>query len=318
MRPETIAVIAFNDVNPFHLSVPHVVFRTYPEIDGLPDYVLKVCAVDPSPLRTSAGFSISTEHDLSALTQAQIIIVPGWRDANEIPPQALLDALAAARKHGATIVGLCLGAFVLAAAGMLDDKKATTHWRWSDELTRRYPKVTVDPDVLYVDEDGIVTSAGSAAAIDCCLHLLRDRCGAEIANHVARRLVVSPHRQGGQAQYIEQPVFTSTSPDRFSLTLEWLVQNLNRTHTLDDLAQQALMSRRTFTRRFRQVTGTTVGGWLLTQRLAMAQRLLETSNKSIDAIAEAAGFGSALLLRRSFSKAFGTKPSTYRREFHGS
>jgi transcriptional regulator GlxA family with amidase domain len=214
-------------------------------------------------------------------------------------------------------VGLCLGAFVLAAAGILDGKKATTHWRWADELARRYPKITVDPDVLYLDEGGIVTSAGSAAAIDCCLHLLRNRCGAEIANHVARRLVVSPHRQGGQAQYIEQPVFTSGSPDRFSLTLEWLVQNLNRTHTLDELAKQALMSRRTFTRRFRQVTGTTVGGWLLTQRLALAQRLLETSNKSIDAIAEAAGFGSALLLRRSFSKTFGIKPSTYRREFHG-
>lgn len=160
-----------------------------------------------------------------------------------------------------------------------------------------------------------MTSAGSAAAIDCCLHLLRSRSGAEIANQVARRLVVPPHRQGGQAQYIEQPVFSLATPDRLSLTMEWMIQNLNVTHSLDDLAQHALMSRRTFTRRFRQVTGTTVGKWLLTQRLAMAQRLLESSNKSIDAIAEATGFGSALLLRRGFVEKLGVKPSAYRRGF---
>jgi transcriptional regulator GlxA family with amidase domain len=317
MSVEIIAVIAFNNINPFHLSVPYVVFRSYPEISGLPDYEIKVCAVESLPLRTSAGFSISTEYDLGALEQAQVIIIPSWRDAAEMPPLALLDALVAARRRGAKIVGLCLGAFVLAAAGLLDGRKATTHWRWAGELARRYPRAQVDPDVLYIDECDIVTSAGSAAAIDCCLHLLRSRCGADIANQVARRLVVPPHRQGGQAQYIEQPVFSSVIPDRLALTLEWMTQNLNQTQSLDDLAQHALMSRRTFTRRFRQVTGTTVGSWLLSQRLAMAQRLLETTDKSIDAIAEAAGFGTAVLFRRSFIKAFSIKPSTYRREFQG-
>jgi transcriptional regulator GlxA family with amidase domain len=315
--PHTYAVIAFEGISPFHLSVPCVVFRPDANDSLLPDFRILVCAANPSPMQTNVGFSIHTTHRLAALKEAQTVIVPSWRDTSEIPPKALLDALRAAHQRGAKIVGLCLGSFVLAAAGLLEGRRATTHWKWADELAQRYPQVNVEPGVLYVDDGDVITSAGSAAAIDCCLHILRKQYGAEVANHVARRMVVPPFRQGGQAQFIEQPVFSSVSPDRLSLVMEWMTQNLNTSHTLDELAERALMSRRTFTRRFRQVTGTTAGQWLLNQRLALAQRMLETTDKPIEIVAETAGFASPALFRRCFGQAFGIKPSVYRREFRG-
>lgn len=317
MRPNSYAVIAFNGVSPFHLSIPCIVFRPNKNDDKLPDFDIKVCAAEPPPLRTSAGFSIHTVHTLEDLAEVQTVIVPSWRDTTELPPPALLDALCAAHQRGAKIVGLCLGSFVLAAAGLLDNRPATTHWRCANELAIRYPRVKVDPGVLYIDDGDIVTSAGSAAAIDCCLHILRTQHGADIANHVARLMVVPPYRQGGQAQYIEQPVFASATPDRLSLVLEWMTQHLETAQSLDELAERALMSRRTFTRRFRQMTGTTVGQWLLIQRLALAQRLLEMTDKPIEIIAEASGFTTPALFRRCFGQAFGIKPSVYRREFRG-
>lgn len=314
-NPDSFAVVAFNDINPFHLSVPCIVFR--PDANMGPDFKVMVCATEPSPIRTNSGFAIQATHSLADLQEAQTVIVPSWRDTNELPPQALLDALKDAHQNGAKIVSFCLGAFVLAAAGLLDGRKATTHWKWADELAERYPRIDVAPGVLYVDEGDIVTSAGCAAAIDCCLHLLRTRYGAELANHVARRMVVPPFRQGGQAQYIEQPAFSSDSPDRLSQLMEWMTQNLDTQHSLDELAKRASMSRRTFTRRFRQATGTTVGLWLLNQRLAFAQRMLEMTDKPIESVAEAAGFASPAIFRRCFSQAFGIKPSAYRREFRG-
>lgn len=317
MKPNSCAVIAFDGISPFHLSVPCIVFRTNKIDDALPDFDTRVCAAESGILNTSAGFSIQTQHTLDDLADAQTVIVPSWRDTSELPPEALLDALRAAHQRGAHIVGLCLGAFVLAAAGLLDGRPATTHWRWADELARRYPKVRVDPGVLYVDDGDIVTSAGSAAAIDCCLHLLRRLHGAEVANRVARLMVVPPYRQGGQAQYIEQPAFAAGAPDRITQVMEWMMQHLNAAHSIDDLAERALMSRRTFTRRFRKATGATTGQWLLNQRLAQAQRLLETTDRPIETIAEASGFASAALFRRSFLQAFGIRPSAYRREFRG-
>lgn len=206
---------------------------------------------------------------------------------------------------------------MLAAAGLLDGRRATTHWKSADELAMRYPQIIVEPKVLYVDEGDIVTSAGCAAAIDCCLHLLRTQYGAEVANHIARRMVVPPFRQGGQAQFIEQPALGSVTPDQLSLVMEWMTQNLGTSHTLDELADRALMSRRTFTRRFRQMTGTTVGQWLLNQRLAFSQRMLEMTDKPIEIVSETAGFASPALFRRCFGQAFGIKPSVYRREFRG-
>jgi transcriptional regulator GlxA family with amidase domain len=229
----------------------------------------------------------------------------------------LLDALRAAHARGTQLVGLCLGAFVLAAAGILDDRPASTHWAWADDFAGRYPRVRLDRDVLYVDDGNVLTSAGTAAGLDCCLHVLRKMCGAEVANFVARRLVVSPHRQGGQAQYIQQPLPPDVREDRLSGLLDWVCGNLDAPHTLDSLAARALMSRRTFTRRFRLATGTTVGAWLLAQRLTRAQQLLESSDQSVEAIAGIAGFGSAASLRQHFAEAFRTSPSAWRREFRG-
>jgi transcriptional regulator GlxA family with amidase domain len=309
-----IAVIAFDRISPFHLSAPCLVFKDHGD-DDLPRFDLRVCAAEPGPLRTEAGFSIQTRHGLSGLRGADTVIVPSWRDIEERPPEPLLAALRRAHARGARIVSLCLGAYVLAEAGLLDGRPATTHWAWSPHFRARYPRVSLQRDVLYVDEDDIVTSAGTAAALDCCLHLLRRDHGADVANRIARRLVLAPHRQGSQAQYIDQPLPASPDDDRLGATLTWALAHLEQPHDLDSLAARALMSRRTFTRRFRQATGTTVGQWLLNQRLARAQRLLETSRLPLEAIAAQSGFGSATTLRQRFAAVLKTSPSVYRREF---
>ena len=317
MRENTIAVITFDGISPFHLSVPCATFGEDRTGVSLPKFELLVCSVEKGTLQTSAGFSIETRYGLKDLAKAAIVIVPSWRDTAELPPKALLDALRKAHKRGALIVGLCLGSFVLAAAGLLDGREATTHWFWADELARRYPLINVKPDVLYVDVGDIITSAGTAAAIDCCLHILRRQYGAKVANYVARRMVVSPHRQGGQAQYIQQPVRDVSAIDHFAEVLDWTRRNLHKSHSLDALSERALMTRRTFTRRFKQVMGMTVGAWILSQRLGLAQQLLETTDNPIDLIAEMAGFGSAVSLRQHFNFAFKISPSNYRREFRG-
>ncbi|MEH6415686.1 helix-turn-helix domain-containing protein [Pseudomonas sp. CGJS7] len=311
-----LAVVAFDRISPFHLSVPCLVFENRGEGD-LPPFELRVCAAEPGPIRTRAGFSIGTRHGLNALGWADTVIVPSWRDADERPPEPLLKALRRAHQRGAQIVGLCLGAYILAEAGLLDGRRATTHWGWSEHFAARYPGIELQRDVLYVDDGRITTSAGTAAALDCCLHLLRRRHGAEIANRVARRLVVAPHRQGGQAQYIEQPLPASAQDDRLAAVLAWALAHLDQAHSLDALAERALMSRRTFTRRFRDSTGTTVGEWLAGQRLARAQRLLETGDQGLDAIAAQTGFGTAASLRQHFAARLGTSPSAYRRGFRG-
>lgn len=315
--PLTIAVIAFDGISPFHLSIPCTIFGEERAELGLTPNRLIVCGLERRKLASSVGIAIETTHTLADLGQADIVIVPSWRDMHETPPAPLLEALRSAHARGALLVGLCLGSFVLAEAGLLDGRRATTHWLGARLFSERYPKVRLDPDVLYVDDGDVLTSAGSAAALDCCLHLVRRQCGAEAANKLARRLVVSPHRAGGQAQFIEHPIPSSPGGNRLSEILHWAAQRLAEPHTLDSLAERALMSRRTFTRHFRQLTGTTVGQWLLSQRLAMAQRLLETSNQSIDSIAAAAGFGSAVSLRQHFAEQFRTSPSAYRREFRG-
>ncbi len=317
MRANTVAVIAFDGISPFHLSVPCAVFGEDRTGANMPKFELMVCSAEKARLQTSAGFSIETRYGLKDLSRASMIIVPSWRDTAEIPPKALLDALRRAHKRGALIVGLCLGSYVLAAAGLLDGRAATTHWHWAKDLAQRYPLISVNPDVLYVDDGDIITSAGTAAAIDCCLHILRRQYGAEVASCVARRMVVSPHRQGGQAQYIPQPVRDVSTVDHFAEVLEWTQRNLHKPHSLDTLAERALMTRRTFTRRFKQVMGITVGEWLLSQRLGLAQQLLETSNHAIDTVAEKSGFGSAVSLRQHFNLAFKISPSNYRREFRG-
>ncbi len=315
MRPDTIAVLAFDGIGPLHLAVPCSIFGEDRRDAGVPRFKVLVCALDKRPLRTSAGFSIETGCGLGDLGKAGTIIVPSWHRPYVEPPEPVLQALRRAHARGVQLVGLCLGSFVLAAAGLLDGRPATTHWAAMEDFTKRFPRVRVDPNVLYVDDGDILTSAGGTAGVDCCLHLLRKMCGAEIAHRVARRMVVPPHRQGSQAQFVEPRVCAACQSGRMSELLDWVVQNLEEPHSLDELARKALMSRRTFTRHFRQATGTTVGKWLLGQRLAFAQRLLETTEQPIEVVAGEAGFGSAVSLRHHFAAAFHTSPSVYRREF---
>lgn len=312
-----VAVIAFNGISPFHLSVPTLVFDEQHQGADMPRFQLRVCGFESGPLHTSAGFDIQVHHGLEQLLDADVVIMPSWRDTLERPPQPLLDALCAAHRRGARLVGLCLGAFVLAETGLLDGCQATTHWNWAQAFAAKYPKVLLDAEVLYAESGTLLTSAGTAAGLDCCLYLMQQLCGAHSTHKIARRLVIAPHRSGGQAQFIERPIPASGEQDRMGQLVQWLGQHFTQPHSLDALAQRVAMSRRSFTRHFRQLTGTTVGQWLLGQRLSHAQRLLESSRQSIDAIALASGFGSALSLRQHFNAALQLSPSAYRAQFQG-
>jgi transcriptional regulator GlxA family with amidase domain len=308
-----VVVVAFDRVIPFHLSVPCIVFG-----DGLPDghpVEVVVCAGEAGELSTSAGFGLSGLAPLDVLHQADAIVVPGWRDLAERPPEPLLDALRTADRRGAQIVGLCLGTQVLAAAGLLEGRRATTHWESAREMAERFPEVRIDANVLYVEDGNLLTSAGTAASLDACLHVLRQRLGAAVANRVARRLVISPHREGGQAQFIEQPLPETAGGTRLSRLVESVRGRLTEPHSVDSLAAEASMSRRSFTRHFKALTGTSVQAWLLGERLALAQRLLETTDEAVARIASQAGFGSDASLRQQFRQAFGISPVAWRRGF---
>lgn len=312
-NPTNIAVIAFDGITPFHLSVPCLVFDAGRE--GGEGFAVRVCAADGTPLRTSAGFAIATDFDLRALDDADIVIMPSWHNDCRPAPPALLRALRAAHARGARVVGLCLGAFPLAEAGLLDGLAATTHWQFAAALAARYPKVDVDRDVLYVDAGRVLTSAGVAAGLDCCLHLLRGLCGADAANRVARQLVIAPHRQGGQAQFIERPVPKRVAIDAFAKAIEAVQATLNDGHDLDSVAAMAGLTRRTFTRRFHKTFGMSFSQWLIDQRVALARQLLETTERLVEDIAFEAGFGSAVSLRQHFAARLSVSPAQYRRSF---
>ena len=313
--PRRIAVVAFDGIGPFQLGVPSLVFGEDRRDQGAPRFEFVVCAVEPGVLRTSAGFSIDVRHGLSALRHADVVIVPTWRNLDQPPPPRLLHALREAHARGATVVGLCLGAFVVAASGLLDGRRATTHWHWAPAFAARFPAVQLDPSVLYIDEGRVVTSAGTAASLDCCLHLLRRWCGAEVANRVARRMVVAPHRRGGQAQFIDQPLPPADADARLQDLMGWMLAHIGERHDLDTLAQRVSMSRRTFTRQFSRATGSSVVQWLTHQRLTLAGRLLEATDRPVESIAADAGFGSALSLRQHFAARFGVSPAAYRRQY---
>jgi AraC family transcriptional activator FtrA len=310
----TVAAVAVQDVAPFELGVTHEVFGLErPEL-GVPWYRFIVCAAEPPPLR-AGGFFIDTPYGLCDLAGADTLVFPSWRSPDERPPQALLDAVVAAYQRGARLVSICSGAFVLAAAGVLDGRPATTHWRYAEALAARYPAVRVNPDVLYVDDGQVLTSAGTAAGIDLCLHIVRLDYGAEIANQVARRMIVPPHREGGQAQFIDAPVAASCGADALGSALTWALEHLDQSLSVAELARRAGMSGRTFARRFRALHGTTPHRWLLVQRLLVARRLLETTDESVEQVAERAGFGTAASLRQHFRRSVATSPAAYRRLF---
>jgi len=312
-RRVRVAVVAFDGISPFHLAIPGVVFG---EAQGAQSpFSVVVCTADPQPLTTSAGYALSGLAGLRSLRGADIVVVPSWRDVQERPPEALLRALRSAREAGAQIVGLCLGAYVLAEAGFLDHRRATTHWEFAERMAQRFPAIRVEPDVLYVDDGGVMTSAGTAAGLDACLELVRQRVGATPASHVARRLVIPPHRAGGQAQFIAQALPLTVAGHRLAELIESVRARLHEPHSLDGLAAEAHMSRRTFTRQFKALTGSTVLNWLLTERLNLAQQLLETTDQSIERIAELAGFGSAEALRHHFRRVFRIAPADWRKSF---
>lgn len=302
----------------FDLAVPCEVFGWDRSYTGVEWYEFRVVAADPPPVRTVTGFTIDTPHGLESLAAADTIIVPGWSNPEVRPSRDLIDALQAAHERGARIASICIGAFVLAEAGLLDGRPATTHWAYAGQFRERFPTVRLDPKVLYVDDGDVLTSAGTAAGMDLCLHIVRLDHGARVANDVARMVVMPPHREGGQAQYIDQPVAAPGRGSELHTTAEWALTRLHEPLTVAQLARHASMSPRTFARRFLQTTGATPGEWLLEQRLGRARELLESTDQGIDQIALSCGFGSAATLRHHFSKRIHTTPRAYRSTFAAS
>lgn len=313
-KPPLVAALAYDGLCTFEFGIVVEMFGLpRPELPFWYDFV--VCSHEARPLSATGGIQVRPDKGLSALRNAHTIVIPGWRDPREAPPPVVIDALLRAHRHGARLVSICSGVFVLAATGLLNERRAATHWRYVDELRKAYPRVRVEPDVLYVDEGDILTSAGSAAGIDLCLHIIRRDFGARVANQVARRLVMSPHREGGQAQFVPQPV---EEPDRpwLSKLLEWAQRRLHEPLPVARLARQAGTSKRTLSRRFSQATGSSPTHWVIGLRVSRAKDLLETTDKSIERIADNCGFGSAATMRHHFRELVSMSPASYRARFH--
>ncbi|KES03787.1 AraC family transcriptional regulator [Streptomyces toyocaensis] len=312
-----IAILALDGVLPFELSIPGQVFGTANEVAATRHYQLRVCA--PNPTVTTSpehgAFQIQVPYRLDALTEADTVIVPAHAGFLDPPPNLVVTALRDAAARGARMASMCVGAFTLAATGLLDGHKATTHWQYADELTRRHPRVAVDSGVLFVDNGDLITSAGVAAALDLCLHLVHRDLGADCAAATARRTVMPLQRDGGQAQFIEPSQTAATGTTLLSPTLHWMAGNLHRPLTLADIAGHAAMSVRSLNRHFRAQTGTTPQQWLLRARVRRAQQLLETTDLPVERIADASGFGSAVTLRHHFARVAGTSPHAYRTAF---
>lgn len=311
----SVACIVLEGAAVFEFGVVCEAFGLDRSAQGVPTFDFRPVTPDPGLVKTKMGFSLHIENDLSFADDADVVVVtaapvPYWDDMDP----RVIDVVRRAVERGAWVMSVCSGSFALGAAGVLDGKRATTHWMYTDEMARRFPRVTVDPDVLYVQEGRIITSAGTAAGIDACLHLLRQEIGAELTNVVARRMVVAPQRDGGQAQFILHPLPEAQGMS-LSPTLDWAIANLQRELSVEDLAAHAHMSPRTFARRFKADHGTTPAAWLARQRVLHAQRLLERTDWGLDRIAAECGFGSAAVLRQNFARALGTSPTAYRARF---
>jgi AraC family transcriptional activator FtrA len=309
-----VAVVVMDDVAAFELGVLCEVFGTDRTADGFPGYRFDICSPDGGPVRSQNGFTVVPGADLSPTDDADLVAVPAHRHGALVPP-AVLDALRRADARGAHLLSVCSGAFVLGEAGVLDDRQCTTHWRYADELQARFPRAKVACNHLYVQDGNLLTSAGTAAGIDACLHLVREEHGSEIATKLARRMVVPPHRDGGQAQYIEAPIPRTPDAPTLEPLLTWLMANLDKPITVEDLAARAHMAPRTFARRFRAETGTTPHDWLTGQRVLLARRLLEETELPVEAVAGKSGFGDAATLRHHFSRRVGATPHGYRSTF---
>ncbi len=324
-----VAVLALNPVASFEIGVLCEIFGTDRTVDGFPGYKFSLCSDGAAPLQTEAGFSLLPNADLNALDNADLIAIPGCPPGfrvhptageadgikNAVLPQEAIDALKRAHERGAWILSMCTGAFALGYAGLLDGRRCTTHWRHAGQLAEYFPAAEVVPDRLYVQDGRIITGAGTAAGIDACLHLIRQEHGAGVANKLARRMVVAPHRAGGQAQFIEAPVPDTAAADGLQPLLEWMLTHLDAQLTVDELAQRSHMAPRTFARRFRAETGASPHDWLTHQRVLFARRLLEETDLPIEQIAARAGFGDAATLRHHFTRRAGTTPQHYRQQF---
>ncbi|HCA86747.1 MAG TPA: AraC family transcriptional regulator [Streptomyces sp.] len=311
-RREIVAVLLFSGGPIFESSIPLSVFGIDRQDAGVPRYRLLVCAGEEAPLRTTGGLELTAPYGLEALSRAGTVVVPAWRSITSPPPAAALEALRRAHEEGARIVGLCTGAFVLAAARLLDGRPATTHWMYAPTLAKRYPSVHVDPRELFVDDGDVLTSAGTAAGIDLCLHIVRADHGTEAAGALARRLVVPPRRAGGQERYLDRSLPEEIGADPLAEVVAWALEHLHEQFDVETLAARAYMSRRTFDRRFRSLTGSAPLQWLITQRVLQAQRLLETSDYSVDEVAGRCGFRSPVALRGHFRRQLGSSPAAYR------
>jgi len=316
-----VAVLALPSVIPFELGIPSRIFTAAGGPAGEALYETVTCTVDGLPVRSAADFAIAPDHGPEALETADTVVIPPAHDdtdpvylTGELRPE--VAAVLGRIRPGTRIVSICVASYVLAAAGLLDGRPATTHWRHAEHFRRMFPKVEVDADVLFVDDGDLLTSAGVASGVDVCLHLIRRDHGSEIANQVARNCVVPPWRDGGQAQYVDRPVPVVTDLGT-AATRGWAMERLGRPLTLETLAAHARMSRRTFTRRFREETGQSPGRWLAAQRLDAARRLLESTDLAVDQIAVRTGFGTGTSLRQHMRAAVGVAPGAYRRTFRG-
>ncbi|MEU7782399.1 transcriptional regulator FtrA [Micromonospora parva] len=310
-----VAVLAYPGMSVFETGIVTEVFGlARPEFD-VDWYDLVLCAEQPGPLPVVGGASLHTPYGLAELAAARTVIVPGVADVTADPSPELVTALRQAHRRGARIMSICSGAFALAGAGLLDGRRATTHWRYAELLARRYPRVEVDPDVLYLDDGDLLTSAGSAAGLDLCLHVIRGDHGAAIANAVARRLVIPPHRDGGQAQFVEAPVPTDPDDDRIAGSIDWALAHLGDPLTVAQLAAQAHMSSRTYLRHFTRATGTSPIRWLIDQRIRASLAMLEETDLAVEQVARAVGFDTPVTYRHHFGRSMLTSPTAYRRAF---
>ncbi|GAA0817638.1 helix-turn-helix domain-containing protein [Spirilliplanes yamanashiensis] len=311
----SVAAYVSDGFGAFGLGIVSEIFGYDRSGRGLPRFDFAVCADVPGPLRSDTGLTVLVEHGLDRLAAADLVIVTGWEDLAANPSPEALAALRAAYDRGATIASHCTGAYVLAAAGLLDGRRATTHWRYAEAIAARYPAVRLEPEVLYIDEGRIVTGAGSAAGLDLSLHLLRREYGSGVATALARDLVVPPHRDGGQAQYVAAPVPDLCEDNRLQEVIGWARENLHLPLSVEQLAARALMSPRSFARHFKAATGATPHAWLLGQRVHRAEELLETHDLSVEEVARMAGFGTSAALREQFVRRRGVPPRDYRRAF---
>ncbi|HET8600136.1 MAG TPA: helix-turn-helix domain-containing protein [Segeticoccus sp.] len=315
MIRDVVALVG-TEIHPFELGVASEVFGLDRSADGLPTFDYAVCSADQRPLRTVGGMTVQVGHGLERARTADLIVVPAWRTDGAAPQPGVVETLRAAVERGATVLSVCSGAFLLAAAGLLEGRVVTTHWYHADALLELYPGLRVERDRLYVEDGPVITSAGTAAGIDACLHLVRREFGARVANGFARRMVVSPHRDGGQAQFVETPVPTRRrSQDDLGSLLGWLPAHLDQPHTVEALAYRVHMSPRTFARRFTAATGTAPHQWLTRQRVLLAQQLLEEDRLDVEEVARRAGFSNGEALRHHFVRQLGTTPSSYRQRF---